>query len=270
MSQTEYLKTIVERLNIQPRETSKTPYDANLFKIDSNSPLLTPTQAAIFVTVAMMAMYVSTRTRPEIKLVTGFLSSRLKAPTQQDGDKLCKAVMFINGTLEQGLIFRKGPMQLHFSTDASHGINPDGRGQVGCWGHLGAPDGAGVTSICVKAQDASSSAAMTEAIAAYVSTAELFWLHGMAEWMGHKQDVITMEQDNKSTIRIFNKGPGFGGRSKMFNIKLFWVTEQIDQKLMKLVYVPGKLIAADGFTKPKTVADFLFWMNLIVGKLPSH
>ena len=55
------------------------------------------------------------------------------------------------------------------------------RGQVGCWGHLGAPDGAGVTSICVKAHDASSSAAMTEAIAVYVSTAELYWLHGMAE-----------------------------------------------------------------------------------------
>ena len=79
--------------------------------------------------------------------------------------------------------------------------------------------------------------------------------------MEHKQEVIAMEQDNKLTIKIFNKGPGF---------KVVLGHEQIDQKLMKLVYVPGMLIAADGFTKPNTVTDFLFWMNLIVGKLPSH
>ena len=103
------------------------------------------------------------------------------------------------------MVFRKGPMQLRFSADSRHGIHRDGRGHVGGGSHLSAIEGAGVSTICMKAPSPFSSPCMSEALVAYVTTAELVWLHGMATAMGFTQETVVLEQDDLSTIRILEK-----------------------------------------------------------------
>jgi hypothetical protein len=263
-----YARSIIAMLNIKPDDVAEMPYDDSLKKFDPDSPLLLPGQAAIFGTALMMLLYLSTRVRWDLKLAIGVMTTRLRAPTQQDGDKLVLILRNLNGDPERGLVFRKGPMHIESSADASHGDEPDMRGQVGYLIGTGAEHSAPVLVVSRKAASVQPSTAAQEAQALYQCTTDTIWARNHLEELGIAQEVPSpVEQDNQSTIRIMTRGPGWGGASKAFKIRLFWVTEQIDDSLIRLQYVHTSKILADGLTKPfRFVVHYKAWKDMILGK----
>jgi hypothetical protein len=104
-------------------------------------------------------------------------------------------------------------------------------------------------------------------MALYLAVVEIVWLRLVLEEIGFPQcDPSEVQQDNLSTIRIMTRGPGWGGRSKMFELKYFWVTETIDRNWIKLVKVDGETIHADGLTKPRDARLYGEWEDRMLGK----
>ena len=102
----------------------------------------------------------------------------------------------------------------------------------------------------------------SELIALHMALEEVTWTRNLIEELGYPQkEAIEVEQDNQSTVILANRGPGRMGRSKAINIKYFWVSEQIENGLIKLKYVPSEEILADGLTKNQPKEKFLVWRN---------
>jgi hypothetical protein len=262
-----YARSVVAMLNLHSGDVANMPYDSNLKKFSKDSPLLLPGQAELFRTVVMMALYLSTRVRWDIKLPIGVLSARLQAPTEEDGHKLVHILRYLNGDCERGLAFREGPMLIESSADASYGDEPDMRGHVGFLVGCGAPHSAPAIVVCRKGASVEPSTASQEAQALYQCGVDTIWARDHLRELGWPQDDPSpMEQDNQSTIRIMTRGPGWGGASKAFKIRLFWITEQINDKLIRLQYVHTSKILSDGLTKPlRTLEQFNTWKDTILG-----
>jgi hypothetical protein len=269
VKQLNYITQTVQLLNIQPSDVSPAPNNIDLFKLDSESKPLSVNQRDLFRTVAWRVMFISSRCRHDLKLVSGWVSTRLENPTEQDASKLLRVVRFLNSIKTEGLVFRIGPMIIRGVSDSSHLLHPDGRGQAGFWIHCSSPHGCGISAASLIHPKRSTSAAMSEGIAAYITACETVWLGGMAGDVGFPQHGMVLEQDNKSTIRILERGSGWGGKSKIFDVKVFWITEQIELGVLKVLYVEGSLISADGFSKARPMVDFPAWSRVIQGAMPE-
>ena len=82
--------------------------------------------------------------------------------------------------------------------------------------------------------------------------------------MGFKQNgPTTLHQDNEACKKLAEDGKP-GQRSRSVEIKYFWVRQQIERGLVKLVSVRTDKMLADGFTKPLTGSDFHRWRDLIL------
>ncbi len=86
-----------------------------------------------FHTFVAKLLYLSKRTRPDITLVIGFLTTRVKGPNQDDWNRLVRCIAYLNQTVELPLKLscRSDPLQLKWWTDASHAVHVDSKGQTG-------------------------------------------------------------------------------------------------------------------------------------------
>jgi hypothetical protein len=266
LTQPGYVARILEKLGLE-NGTAATPYTAMLQKDEPSSELLADHDRELFRSTTMMLNFAATRTRPDIKLSTSWLSSKMQEPNQMDKSKLIRTLAYLNGCRERGLVLRKGPMEITASADASHATHRRGKAQLGGWIHLNAPGGAGIATISRKGTTVSPSSTYSETQALYETVVDVFWFRILAAETGHVQESPSIvDQDNTSTIRIMTRGPGWGGRSKMLELKYWWVTEQIENARIKLQWVRSEELTSDGFTKPVDVKDFPAWADLILGK----
>ena len=61
---------------------------------------------------------------------------------------------------------------------------------------------------------------------------------------------VTLYQDNRSAMLLENNGRSSAGkRSRHLNIKYFYITDQVEQGLVKIEYCPTDLMKADFLTK---------------------
>jgi hypothetical protein len=267
LSQPGFLRQLVRSVGITS-ETATTPSDQYLQTVDKLSPLLTSAKALLFVTFSMQLLFATGKTRHDLRFHSCWLTTRLAKPTEQDFRKLLRIARFINSNPDRPLIFRPGPLVLVVVGDATHGSYGDGCGQAGIWAHLSAPGGAGTSAVSTK-NHVATGAAHAETHVQYLASAEVIHQRLALADLRHPQATTVQLCDNKSAITILNKGPGWGGRSRMFECKLFWVTHQIKNKVLRLEYVPGPMNNADGLSRSKSVAEFPAFADTMQGQLPT-
>ncbi|KAA3481818.1 TMV resistance protein N-like [Gossypium australe] len=78
----------------------------------------------------------------------------------------------------------------------------------------------------------------------------------MADLNLHKREAIEIMCDNQSAIAIA-KNPVFHGRTKHFNIKLYFVREMEQAQEVKLIHCSFEEQLADILTKPLSVSRFI-------------
>lgn len=267
VSQPGYAAKIVEEAGAGALEPSSLPYQANLFDPTPDSPPLEPAEAKLFVKVAMMINYLATRTRPDLKLATAFLTTRLRDPTRADFAKLMKVARYLKGTQAMGLTFYPAPTTLSCQADASHGLHRDARGQLGFCIWLGSRNSAPIMTLCKRADAAATSSTHAEALALYRAALDLVPLIWLLEQLGLKQSApVIVGQDNQSLTRIVERGSGWGGKSRHFELKFWWLQDCLNSGLLKLQYVMSEDQIPDGFTKPLEAKRFLPWRDSVLGK----
>lgn len=267
VSQPGYAETIIQEADVNNLSPSPLPYQHNLFELAPESPTLPPREAKRYVKVTMMLNFLAIRTRPDIKLATAFLTTRLTNPTKADWTKLIKTVRYLNGTKNLGLTFHAAGTTLSCQADASHGLHHDGRGQLGVCLWLGSSISAPIMTLCKRADAAATSSTHAEALALYRAAIDLAPTIWLLEQMGLKQqDPVLIGQDNQSLTQIVRRGPGWGGKSRHFELKFWWIKDLEDSGMIKLHYVKSEEQVPDGFTKPLDGKRFAHWREAVLGK----
>jgi len=122
---------------------TKYPWTEKLFSVDKKSLILSTESSNSFHTHTMKVMYLAKRARPDVLPAVIFLSSRVKAPTVQDWNKLKKMMNFIWRTKDEVITLEcKNSEIITWYVDAAFAVHNDMRS------HTGAIMTLGMGSVC--------------------------------------------------------------------------------------------------------------------------
>ena len=198
-----------------------------------------------------------TATRPDILHATSLLSRFMHCPTEIHMRAAKRILRYIKGTCSFGVKFVKcQDFKLHGFSDSDWGgsIN-DMRSTSGFCFNLGSA----IFSWSSKKQDiVAQSTAEAEFIAAIAAVNQALWLQKLLRDLQMEEEEATeISVDNQAAIAI-SHNPVFHGKTKHFNIKLYFLREVQKNGEVKLIYCKSENQLADLFTKPLPVSRFEF------------
>jgi hypothetical protein len=168
-----------------------------------------------------------------------------------------RVIRYVKGTCNFGIKFtRSKEFKLVVFSDSDWGGSIDDlRSTSGYCFTLGS----GVFSWCSKKQETvAQSTAEAEFVAATAAVNQALWLRKILIDLNLEQKESTeILVDNQAVIAI-SHNPVFHGKTKHFNIKLFFLREVQRDGAIVLVYCKTEDQAADIFTKPLPVSKFEF------------
>lgn len=246
---------MVEELIEGIEKPSDLPCNAELYVDKESDPF---EDVTLYRSEVAKLLYLS-RTRVDIKVAVGYLSTKSSAPTRQDWEKLLKVKAYLKGTKQMALrITKPTEMQIYASADAAWGTFADGKSNTGMILSVG-PRNAPVLAKSQKQKSVANSSTAAELIAFSAAVEEVMWLRELLNELGFEQKPVQIEQDNTSAITLIGQGPMRSGRTKWISIKEFWVTEQLQREIISLRWTPSAELLADGFTKPLGRKAFYKW-----------
>lgn len=212
----------------------------------------------------LMKMSYLSKTRPDIKVAIGYLSTKMQEPTVSDWEKVNRVRKYLNGTKDFEMRVKPvEEIQVYASSDASLGPHKDGKSHTGMVITVGTPN-APIIAKSSKQKSVANSSTAAELIAFSSTLEEVLWMVELLNELGFGQKTVDIEQDNQSTMRLIEKGPSSTGRTKWLNIKYFWVNEHLKNGYFNVKYVPSLELLADGLTKPLGRRAFGRWRARIL------
>jgi len=258
LKQPNYIAEVVESFGMQD-VIETVPYTEKLFQVEQHSK---PCDSERYRSLVAKLMWIS-RLRPDIKLPVNYLSTRVTECTESDYRKACRVAGYLNGTKDLGLVFRPTTFELFCSADASFAVHPDQKGQSGYTIHFGEHN-APFHVASKKQRLVTMSSTESELVSLTEAAQMLMSMREFLQSLDLTQGTSIVEQDNKASILLSNRGPGRAGRAKAISVRYFWITQHIESQAIKLRYVPSEQLLADGLTKPLPRDRFLEFRNRIL------
>lgn len=227
----------------------KTPWTEDLFTVDKESPTLAKLRAEQFHTVVAQGLFLCKRGRPDISPAIAFLTTRVRAPTVQDWNKLVRLILFLRATSKDLLTIRcDGDRTAKWYVDAAFAVHPDMRSHTGAVFTLGK----GAIGTYSRKQNMNTrSSTEAELVAADDAIGPMIWAKNFLEKQGYPLKENILYQDNKSALLLESNGrASCGKRSRHLNIRLFFVTDQKAKGNVDIQYCPTDQMSGDYMTKP--------------------
>lgn len=198
-----------------------------------------------------------TATRPDILNAVSILSRFMHCASELHLKAAKRVIRYVKGTSNFGVKFtRSKEFKLAGFSDSDWGGSIDDmRSTSGyCFTF-----GSGVFSWSSKKQETvAQSTAEAEFVAATTAVNHVLWLRKILVDLNLEQKESTkIFVDNQAAIAI-SHNPVFHGKTKHFNIKLFFLREVQKEESVSLVYCKSEDQMADLFTKPLPVSRFEF------------
>ncbi len=199
IDQSPYIIQLCSQFNIN--KSVKKPTTADLFEINT---LSAPAEDPIaFRNGVAKILWLAGQTRPDVKLLASFLSTRLINPTKQDELKLQRGLKYLYGTTGLGIKFSKCELKVNASIDAAHLVHNDAHGHTGAHIRVGVNL---VDAISRKQSIVAQSSAEAELIGLNQGLNHLRWCINIMNELGFPQLGNIVYQDNLSTIPIAEGG----------------------------------------------------------------
>ena len=156
---------------------------------------------------------------------------------------------FLQQTVTDRLTLRSdGTRVLKWGADAAFAVHEDMRSHTG--GMMTMGKGA-IMSYSRKQSLNTRSSTEAEIVAADDMVGPMLWTQRFLEAQGYKLRANVLLQDNQSAIKMETNGKSSAGkRSRHLDIRLFYVTDQIEKGLIEVEFCPTNEMTADHFTKP--------------------
>jgi len=237
---------------------------------DSQPALNQPTDQQRYMEITGTVMYAAISSRPDIAHAVHYLASNMQAPTQRHMQAAERVLRYLAGTKEVGLIFgsRNGDavgdsrghatqvqVEVCAFADADWANNKGDRKSISGW--VAKVNGDPVSWSSKKQRVVALSTCEAELYAEAAAIQEVLWLRGLMEELGlHTATGSRIYGDNQSTIAVSQNGVK-GERTKHVDVKYHFITETVDQGVVKLQWVPTTQQQADIFTKALAAPVFL-------------
>jgi len=268
VSQQDYIGSIRDRYpEYFLTDTSvKTPYTQELFTQTDTSPAEDP---KAFLSVVMSLVYTCTRARPDIFLAISYLCTRAKEPTKEDETKLKRVCTYLINTIDLSLAFTPDVnLNIISWIDASYAIHEDAKGHSGVVIHIGEDKGSPIFIRSKKQKLVTRSSTEAELVALHDMSPQVIWTKSFLEELAYNQPPAVVNQDNKSTIHMAEKGSGNFQRTKHIAVRYFAIKQLIENGTVKIQHEPSETMLADPLTKPIVGKRFEEWRDKIL--FPTH
>jgi hypothetical protein len=246
------VKDILREYEVTGKASS--PATANLFIINGESPLLDPGRANEFHSRVAKLAYLSRKVRPDLTTLCAFLSTRVTRCTEEDWMKLERGLKYLNDSTELGITLQAvEPLTITAYVDAAYGVHADGKS------HSGASISLGAGAVHVKSSKqkiVSRSSTEAELIAVTDATSQIIWTRNFLSEQGYDMHEAIINQDNRSTIAMAERGRSTSERTRHIDIRHFFIKDRIESGEVKLEYLPTEEMIADILTKPLQGALF--------------
>ncbi len=263
-----YVKKMIEDFPDKLRNGVLCPWTERLFKVDDKSKLLSEDKAKTFYTFVMQGMFVCKRARPDIQPAIAFLSTRGRAPTEQDWTKLLRLMGFLRESEDDVLTLELGDKQcIEWYVDAAFAVHPDYKGHTGAVSTLG---GGAFAAISTKQKANARSSTEAELIGIDDVISMILWSKRFIEAQGFELITNVIYRDNTSSMKLEQNGRASASkRTRHFHIKYFYITDLIQRKECEIQYCPTAEMVGDYHTKPLSGALFKKFRDMIMNFQPN-
>jgi hypothetical protein len=229
--------------------TAATPALEDLFTIREKSPPLLKKEAEEFHSATAKLLYVGKRARGDILTAVAFLTTRVKAPTEDDKIKLTRVLKYLQGTKSLVLTLSADSAHVLLYIDASFATHGDYKSHTGVTISLG---GGAVYAASSKQKLNSKSSTEAELIGVSDGLTQGLWTRNFLEQQGLKigELPVRLFQDNLSTKALMERGRSASARTRHVNIRFFFVKDRMDCGEVQVEYLPTDEMVADLLTKP--------------------
>jgi len=263
---TNYVAGMLEETSVKlkPEDTAPTHAGENLFNIKPDSPLLPKKQAEEFHTIVAKGLFVCRRARPDIHTAIAALCMHVRAPTQDNWQKLVRLLKYLNGTKKDKLTLTADDLHVvKWYVDASFAVHPDFKSHTGGVMTFG---GGSVQIISWKQRLNTRSSTEAKLVAADDASTLVLWTQLFLEAQGYHVKKNILFQDNKSTTLLEQNGKQSSSkRTRAMNIRYFFLTDQIEKGKLEVEYCPTKSMIGAFFLKPLQGALFSKFKRDIMG-----
>ena len=112
------------------------------------------------------------------------------------------------------------------------------------------------------------STAESEYVAAVQAAKSAIWIHEMvSELQGFQLPPIQMYEDNQACIRMVSN-PVISGHNRHFSMRMWWLRQQVEDRVVVFRYVPSEAQLADILTKVLPAPLFLRLRGAIMSMKP--
>ena len=264
LHQGKYVVDLLHRMKMTGAKPAPTPCisGAKLSKF-SGDPLTDPTEYRSIVG----ALQYLTLTRPDISYSVNQLCQFLHCPTNIHLTAAKRVLRYLKGTLQFGLQFNKGSLQLNGFCDSDWAGNPDDRKSTsGYCIYLGSC----LISWAAKKQSVvarSSTEAEYRSMAHTV--AELYWLRMLLKELHISLLTAPCIWVDNISVLALSSNPVFHARTKHIEMDYHFIREKIFNKDIQAKYISTSAQPSDIFTKGLSSSRFIFLRDkLMVHDLP--
>jgi hypothetical protein len=171
---------------------------------------------------------------------------------------------YCNGTRQDKLILSSDNLHvIKWYVDSAFAVHPDFKSHTGAVMSYG---GGMAQSISRKQKLNTKSSTEAELVGADDAATMILWTKFFMEAQGYKIDKNILYQDNKSTILLENNGKcSSGKRTRAFNIRYFFLTDQIEKGNLSVAYCPTTEMIGDYMSKPLQGKLFQKFKKAIMG-----
>ena len=165
---------------------------------------LSDDKSKIFYTFVMKGMFLCKRARPDIQPAIAFLSTRVRAPSKQDWDKLMRLMAFLKETENDVLTLELGDRQrIEWYVDAAFAVHPDYKGHTGAITTLGR---GAFSAISTKQKVNARSSTEAELIGIDDIISKILWSKRFIEAQGFPLETNVIYRDNTSSMKLEQNG----------------------------------------------------------------
>ncbi len=265
LSQSTYLKKVLERFGMSECKPANVPMDAGL-RANFDQENSEECDKTLFQSAIGSINYAVTATRPDLAAALGCVNSYMQSPKVVHWKGVKHILRYIRGTVDFGLTFSASPqgpksplLLIGYSDSDWAGCNVSRKSTSGYVFYLGSGvegHGSAISWSSRRQSTVALSSTEAEYVSASATAQEAIWLRKLLTDLFLPQKTpCVIYVDNQGSIKLA-KNQTVHGRSKHIQIKWHFVRQLVADGDICLKYVSSQENKADGFTKPLTLPLF--------------
>ena len=241
-----YVTKALERFGLQECRTERTPAVTHSDAVVVDP---TPTNVKEFQEKVGTLLYAAISTRPDISFAVNQLTQRMQSPTLSDAKACDRVFRYLAGTRDQGLLFGRNVDQQSITVYADADWGSDKRDRKSITGWIAMVNGDPVSWASKKQKVVAQSTCEAELYAEAAAINEAKWLEGLLIELGlPTKEVPLVLGDNQSTQKL-SENDIKSERTKHVDIKYHYVQDEVQNKRIRLQWIPTSEQLADILTK---------------------